>query len=242
MRVHELLAREHQEGVRARLSTASSESLKDDRNAYIAGLASDFARDRANKEAQDFIKSSDLYRVVLPVLDTLLSTTGDYLVKRIPPHVGHGVRRTLAFEGEAAIQKEKEEEAQQDRGAASSLLLKLKNFLTLGSTESFQICMRSFYNSGDWLSWIAQPPPAGVQHPHAEQVIANTVALLYKFREFTSAYENEFMTPGRPAGFYRWRWFEPCGSSTPIDPLAYPLYAGALEILTRQDFKHEYSS
>jgi len=238
-RLHELLVREHQKGVRIRLNAAPTESLKDDRNAYIAGLASDYARNRANKQVQDFIKSSDLYRVVLPVLDTLLPMTGNYLVARIPPHVGHGVRRTLAFEGEAAIQLEKEQEAQQDRGAASYLLQKLKNFLTQGTIESFHIFMRNFSSSGDWVTWIAQPPPAGAPYPHAEQVIANTVALLYKFKEFTSEYEREFMTPGRPASFCRWRWFEPCVSAGQADPLAHPLYAGALDILTRQDFKHE---
>jgi hypothetical protein len=79
--------------------------------------------------------------------------------------------------------------------------------------------MRNFSSSGDWVTWIAQPPPAGVPHPHAEQVTANTLALLYKFREFTSEYERDFMTPGRPASFCRWRWFEPCVSAGQADPL-----------------------
>ncbi len=108
IRLHELLVRKHQEGVRVCLNAAPTESLKDDRNAYITGLASDYARNRANNLVQDLIKCSDLYRVVLPVLDTLLPMKGNYLIARIPPHVGHGVRRTLAFEGEAAIQLEKE--------------------------------------------------------------------------------------------------------------------------------------
>lgn len=242
IRLYELLVREHQEGVRARIDAIPAESLRGDRSAYIAALASDYACNRANKEVQELIKHSDLYRVVLPALDTLMPMKGEYLVDRIPPHVGHGVRRTLAFASPEVIQREKEEEAQQDRGAAVDLLKKLRDFLTQGTMESFHILMRDFHTCGEWLTWIAQPPPAGVTHPHAEQAIANTVALLLRFKEFTSAYEKEFMTPGRPASFCRWQWFEPCQGATSIDPLAYPLYAGALEILTRQDLKHEQPS
>lgn len=235
--MRELLAREYQDGASARREASSGQSTKEPLHAYVASLAPEFACNRADSHLKELLQKSDLYRVTLPVLDSLLPMTGEYLVRRIPPHVGHGVRRTLAFEGEEAIQREKEAEAQQDRGSASQLFEHLKTFLTEGTLESFQVFMRNFYTSGDWLSWIAQPPPAGAPHPHAEQVLANTVALLHKFKEFSAEYERAFMTPGQAAHYSRWHWYDTCKKAGQVDPLAYPLFAGALEIFTRQDFK-----
>jgi hypothetical protein len=210
----------------------------DEPHVVLSRAVAHFARGTTTPELRTLLQNSDLTRVVLPVVDTFINDEQGYLTQRIPPHVGHGVSRRLCFAKPEVIEAEKEAEAQQDRGSASNLLTHLKSFLTSGDTQDFVHFMRTFNTCGDWLWWIAAAPKHESAHAQAEQVIAHTVVRLLKFKEFTREYEQEFMTPGRVQAFVRWQWCEPCLETRQIVPLAYPLLASALAILTQAEFKH----
>lgn len=233
-----LLEEDYQHGRRTQVIAVSPQLLSLDRHAILSTITPRFAHGTTPNELMNLLQGSDLSRVVLPVIDSFINDTDGYLTRRIPPHIGHGVRKTIVFEKPEVIQAEKESEAQQDRGSASALLRHFKNFLTSGSTENFTLLMRKFNNCGEWLWWLTETPTEAASHPEAEQVLANTIVRLLKLKEFGKAYEDEYMTPGACGPYVRWHWFEPCPSTHRIDPLAYPLVASALELLARDDFKH----
>lgn len=233
----ELLTRDYHDGVQRRLTDSPDPSAKRERHEIISDSASSFAHGTTSKELMALIQSSDLARVLLPVIDHLIDNTEGFLVRRIPPHVGHGVRRTLAFEAREVIEREMEEEAQQDRGSARGLLQKLKAFITTGSLESFQTFMRSYNNSGEWLDWMRRTPDAEATYPEAEQVLANTFVMLYQLKQLTAEYVGAFMVAGPPAYLERFPWYNAESEVKGLTPLSYPLFATALEMVTRSDFR-----
>lgn len=233
-----LLEQDYQEGVRGQFRASTSSPSAQGRHAVLASVAPKFAHGTTPPELMSLIKGSDLHRVVLPVIDTFINDTDGYLTKRIPPHVGHGHSRMLAMAKPEVVKAETEAEARQDRASAADLLRKLKNFLISGEPQDFTLLMRKFNTCGDWLDWLRTPPEEGATHPEAEQVLANTIIRLLKFKEFTRTYEDEFMTQGTCERFVRWQWSEPCALTKRIDPLAYPLLASCLDLLTRDDFRH----
>jgi hypothetical protein len=224
--------------VRGQINAATSHALSEERHVALSSITPKFAHGAIPKELVELLKASDLARVVLPVIDSFINDTNGYLTERIPPHVGHGQGRSLCFAKPEVIEEAKNAEALQDRGSASDLLQRLKDFITSGSSEDFTLLIRKFSNCGDWLLWMSRSAPQNALYPEAEQVVANTIIRLSKFKEFTRAYEAEYMTPGATNPFVRWQWSEPCPLTHRIDPLAYPLMAAALEILTREEFKH----
>jgi hypothetical protein len=229
-----LLDHDYRDGAQDQKSSHAS----DEPHVVLSRAAAHFAGGTTTPELRTLLQNSDLTRVVLPVIDTFINDQQGYLTQRIPPHVGHGVSRRLCFAKPEVIEAEKEAEAQQDRGSASNLLTQLKSFLTSGDTQDFVRFMRTFNTCGDWLWWLAAAPKHDRAHPQAEQVIANTIVRLLKLKELTREYEQEFMTPGRVQAFARWQWCEPCLETKQIAPLAYPLLASALAILTQAEFKH----
>lgn len=233
-----LLEQDYQDGTQSQFRAASTQPHSLERHAILSSVTPKFAHGITPPELMALLQGGDLGRVVLPVIDTFINVTDGYLTNRIPPHVGHGHSRMLAFAKPEVIEEHEQAEAQQDRGSASGLLKKLKDFLTTGDAASFTLFMRKFNTCGDWLWWLARQPEGTVTHPEAEQVLANTIVRLMKFKEFTLTYQDEFMTPGMTESFARWQWSEPCSSTKRIDPLAYPLLASSLDIFTRDDFKH----
>lgn len=233
----ELLTRDYHDGVQRRLAESFDRTASSDRHEIISDSISSFANGTTSKELTALIQSSDLMRVLLPVIDHLIDNTEGFLVRRIPPHVGHGVRRTLAFEAPEVIEKEMEAEARQDRGSARNLLQKLKAFITTGTLESFQAFMRTHNTSGEWMDWMRRTPDAEATYPEAEQVLANTLVMLYQLKQFTAEYVGAFMVAGPPAYLQRFPWYNAESEVKGLTPLSYPLFAVALEMLTRSDFR-----
>jgi len=235
--MRELLERDYQDGVRDRLSASDLGGSSREKHAQLSRTATALAQGEVPNDLLTALRSSDLSRIVRPVIDKLTDIRGEYLSKRIPPHVGHGVRRTLAFEKPEVIQAEMDWEATQDRGSAASLIEHMVNFVESGTRDSFVTLMRRYKCCGDWTFWLTTPPKEDAAHPEAEQVVANTLVMLYRLHQFTREYEEQYMK-AQPLRFARWHWFEPSDTTHRIEPLAYPLIASALEIFTRDDFKH----
>ena len=227
----ELLTRDYQDGVRARLG----EPTRGERHELISCSIESFARGTTPEDLRELIRLSDLARFALPVLNSFIKNWDEYLVRRIPPHVGHGERKTIHLAAPEVLQQAKDWEANQDRGSAATLLRHLKDFTESGTLESLQLLLRQFNNSGEWLTWLQTAPTEDASHPVAEQVIANTLIMLERLKELSSVYVGKFMKAGPPAFTERFPWYKPENENQPINPLAYPLFASALEVMTRSD-------
>lgn len=228
------LAHTLREVSRYRARGAGAEVDSDTRPLDVAAATRDFVAREAPPSMGSILSTSDLSCVAIPVIDLLSGVRGPYLVDRIPPHLGHGVTRYLTPNNAESIKKEMEWEAGQDRTAASMLLKSLKAFAVDPTVSSLQNLLRVYSGCGEWRGWIAQPAKPETPHPEAQQVVANTIALLEAFQKFASEYL-EALSPTPPADNDPLPWFERDVREVATGARLLPLYAGVLEILARQD-------